>query len=159
MIEQIQALFAHMAWADAAILKAVATHEGAFADDEMRKWLHHILVVQRFFLSLFQHHPFDREREGQVPGNVEEMDLRFQEAHADGAAYTARLDEAELARTIEFPVVIMKDFHPAVRDVLMQVVMHSEHHRAQVAMRLRALGGTPPVTDYIVWVRDVRGRG
>ena len=40
----------------------------------------------------------------------------------------------------------------------MQVVMHSEHHRAQVAMRLRALGGAPPVTDYIIWVRDVKGR-
>jgi len=158
MVEQIQALFAHMAWADAALLKAVATHDGAFADDGLRKWLHHILVVQRFFLSLFQQRPFDTERERQVPGGMDEMEQRFQEAHADGAAYTARLDEAELARTIEFPVAIWKDFHPAVRDALMQVVMHSEHHRAQVATRLRALGGTPPVTDYIIWVRDVRGR-
>src|ERR1035438_571371 len=37
----LQALFAHMAWADAALLKAVATHEGAFADDEMRFWRRH----------------------------------------------------------------------------------------------------------------------
>jgi uncharacterized damage-inducible protein DinB len=158
MNELIQSLFAHLAWADAAILKAVAAHDGAFADDELRKWLHHTLVVQRFFLSLFQHRPFDREREGQVPGAVEEMERRFEEAHADGAAYTARLDEAELARTIEFPVSAYKDFHPSVRDALMQVAMHSEHHRAQVAMRLRALGGTPPVVDYIIWVRDVKGR-
>jgi len=158
MIDLIQSLFAHMAWADTSLLKAVATHEGAFADVEVRKWLHHTVVVQRFFLSLFQQRPFDREREGQVPGTVDEMERRFEEAHADGAAYTARLDEAELARPIEFPVPAFKDFHPPVRDALMQVVMHSEHHRAQVAMRLRALGGTPPLTDYIVWVRDARGR-
>jgi uncharacterized damage-inducible protein DinB len=44
-----------------------------------------------------------------------------------------------------------------VRDALMQVAMHSEHHRAQIAMRLRALGGAPPVTDYIIWVRDAKG--
>jgi hypothetical protein len=25
-------------------------------------------------------------------------------------------------------------------------------------MRLRALGGAPPVVDYIIWVRDVKGR-
>ncbi|MGO4883417.1 MAG: DinB family protein [Bryobacteraceae bacterium] len=158
MIELIQSLFAHMAWADTTLLRAVGAHDGAFADEEVRKWLHHILVVQRFFLSLFQGCAFDREREGQVPGTVEEMEQRFQEAHAAGAAYTARLDEAELARTIEFPVAAWKDFHPSVRDALMQVIMHSEHHRAQVAMRLRALGGSPPMTDYIIWVRDVRGR-
>jgi uncharacterized damage-inducible protein DinB len=158
MNELIQSLFAHLAWADAAILKAVAAHDGAFADDELRKWLHHTVTVQRFFLSLLQHRPFDREREGQVPGAVEEMERRFEEAHADGAAYTARLDEAELARTIEFPVPAYKDFHPSVRDALIQVSMHSEHHRAQVAMRLRALGGAPPVVDYIIWVRDVKGR-
>jgi len=158
MIELIQSLFAHMAWADGSLLKAVAAHDGAFADDEVRKWLHHTVVVQRFFLSLFQQRPFDREREGQVPGAVDEMERRFEEAHADGAAYTARLDEAELARTIEFPVAAFKDFHPPVRDALMQVVMHSEHHRAQVAVRLRALGGTPPVTDYIIWVRDVKAK-
>jgi uncharacterized damage-inducible protein DinB len=38
----------------------------------------------------------------------------------------------------------------------MQVILHSEHHRGQVAMRLRALGAKPPVLDYIVWVRTIR---
>jgi len=33
----------------------------------------------------------------------------------------------------------------------MQVVMHSEHHRAQVAMRFAGACGAPPVTDYIAW--------
>ena len=158
MIELLKSLAEHMAWADMALLKAIAAHDGAFDDEEVRKWLHHILVVQRFFLSLFQHSAFDREREGQVPGTMEEMERRFEEAHANSAAYAARLDETELARTIEFPVPAFKDFRPPVRDALMQVMMHSEHHRAQVAMRLRALGGKPPVLDYIVWIRDVRGK-
>ena len=29
--------------------------------------------------------------------------------------------------------------------------MHSQHHRAQNATRLRELGGKPPTTDLIVW--------
>jgi uncharacterized damage-inducible protein DinB len=155
MIELIQSLFAHMAWADTAILKAVATHDGASADDQLRKLLFHVVTVEAFFLSLFQHRAFDMQRWKQAPGAIDEMERQFREAHADAAAYTARLDEAELARTIEFPVPSFKDFRPSVRDALLQVAMHSEHHRAQVAMRLRALGGTPPVVDYIVWVRDV----
>ena len=158
MIELIQSLFAHMAWADAALLKAVSGLDGAFGDDELRRWLHHIVTVQSFFLSLFQQRPFDMQRWKQIPGTMDEMERLFEEAHADGAAYSAHLEEAALAHTIEFPVPAFKDFHPAVRDALMQVVMHSEHHRAQVATRLRALGGTPPTIDYIVWVRDVRGR-
>ncbi len=155
-MELIQSLFAHMAWADTAILKAVATQDGASADGDLRKWLHHIVTVQSFFLSLFQKRAFDMGRWKRDPGTVDEMEREFAEAHADGGAYTARLDEAELARTITFPVPAFKDFHPSVLDALMQVCMHSEHHRAQVAMRLRALGGTPPATDYIAWVRDVR---
>jgi uncharacterized damage-inducible protein DinB len=30
--------------------------------------------------------------------------------------------------------------------------MHSHYHRGQNATRLRELGGTPPTTDYIVWL-------
>jgi len=159
MGDLFQSLFAHMAWADTTILKAVAAQEGAFADEDLRKWLHHILTVERFFLSLFQNRPFDQERERQTSGTVAEMEQRFQEAHADGAAYTARLDEAELARTISFPVALFKDFHPTVQDALMQVAMHSEHHRGQAAARLRTLGGSVAATDYIVWVRDVKPGG
>jgi uncharacterized damage-inducible protein DinB len=158
MIELLQSLFAHMAWADAAILKAVTAHDGASADEDVRKWLLHIVTVQSFFLSLFQQRTFDMGQWKQVPGTMDELARQFAEVHADGGTYTARLDEAELARTIEFPVPAWKDFHPPVRDALMQVAMHSEHHRAQVAMRLRALGGAPPATDYIIWVRDVKKR-
>jgi uncharacterized damage-inducible protein DinB len=39
---------------------------------------------------------------------------------------------------------------------MQQVVMHSEHHRGQNAVRLRELGGAMPPTDYIYWI--VEGR-
>jgi uncharacterized damage-inducible protein DinB len=38
-------------------------------------------------------------------------------------------------------------------DHLLQAVLHSQHHRGQIATRLRDLGGSPPTVDYIVWVR------
>ena len=154
MIPLLQSLWAHLTWADTSILRTASGQEAAFADEEVRKLLHHIVVVEQFFLSLFQGHPFDMERFRQPPGSLEETGRLFDEAHTDGATYLARLDDTELARTIEFPVPAFKDFHPAVRDALMQVIMHSEHHRAQCAMRLRALGGKPPITDYIAWLRN-----
>jgi uncharacterized damage-inducible protein DinB len=154
MIPMLQSLWAHLTWADTVILKLTGSQEGAYADEEVRKLLNHIAGVEYFFLSLFQGRPFDLARIRYVAGNIEEMERLFEQAHADGAAYVARLDDAELARTLEFPVPGMKDFHPQVRDGLMQVIMHSEHHRGQVAMRLRAMGAKPPVTDYIAWLRQ-----
>ena len=37
---------------------------------------------------------------------------------------------------------------------MMQVAMHSLGHRAQCATRLRALGGNPPNTDFILWLKE-----
>jgi uncharacterized damage-inducible protein DinB len=60
---------------------------------------------------------------------------------------TARLNEM-----IEVP-----RFQPlkiSVRHALTQAAMHSHYHRGQNATRLRDLGGVPPGTDFIVWLRD-----
>jgi uncharacterized damage-inducible protein DinB len=32
--------------------------------------------------------------------------------------------------------------------------MHSHYHRGQNATRLRELGGVPPGTDFIEWLRE-----
>ena len=154
MIPMIQSLFAHQAWADDAILNAIRDHPDGATDEPLRKLIHHIVTVQRFFLSRFLDRPFD-PAEMQLPDTLDVLLPKFDEAHRDGIAYAERLDEAELARSIEFPR--MPEFRPSIREALMQVAMHSEHHRAQCAMRLRSLGGKPPITDYIIWVRDVRG--
>ena len=39
-----------------------------------------------------------------------------------------------------------------LRDGLVQVAMHNQAHRAQAAARLRALGGEPPLLDFILWL-------
>lgn len=55
-------------------------------------------------------------------------------------------------------VIEISWFQPALkisrRHALMQAAMHSHYHRGQNATRFRELGGTPPMTDFIVWLRD-----
>lgn len=148
----LRALFEHMAWADSALLDAIQAQAGAFEDEQLRKWLHHIVSVQRFFLGLVQGRTLDIQREQQVPASFDAMKQLFDEAHQDGIAFTGQLQDSQLARPIEMPR--MREFKPALKDVLIQVVMHSEHHRAQCAARLRTLGGQPKITDYILWVRE-----
>jgi uncharacterized damage-inducible protein DinB len=70
----------------------------------------------------------------------------------DAAALLGVLDPARLEEIVTVPW--FPSPHPAVRllDTMHQVVLHSQGHRAQNALRLRQLGGAAPLTDYIVWI-------
>jgi uncharacterized damage-inducible protein DinB len=63
------------------------------------------------------------------------------------------MDDRRLEETIEVPW-----FQPtltiSVRHALTQAAMHSHYHRGQNATRLRELGGVPPRTDFIEWLRQ-----
>ena len=39
-----------------------------------------------------------------------------------------------------------------VAECLLQLALHSAHHRGQVAAWLREAGGEPPLTDFIAWI-------
>lgn len=152
MLDMIRALYRHMAWADRQMLDAVGAHTAAARDDELQRTLHHIVVVQRFFLSQFEEREFDYEGEKVMPPTHEAMAKRFSETHSAELAYIDRIDAAAL-----LPVMQTGHFakiRPTVGEMMMQVVMHSQHHRGQVASRLRALGGAPPTVDFIMWVKD-----
>lgn len=152
MIPMIRSLIAHQEWADDTMLSAVRSHPGAGEDEALRKTLHHVLVTQRAFLSLFLKRGFDVEQEMRAPGSFEELADLFRQAHAEEAEFVSKLEESELARVLPMPWI--EGARPTVAEALMQVVMHSQHHRGQVASRLRALGGHPPMVDYILWIRD-----
>jgi uncharacterized damage-inducible protein DinB len=51
--------------------------------------------------------------------------------------------EQQLGRTFDVATV---------GETACQVVSHSTHHRAQVNGRLRAVGGDPPLVDFIAWI-------
>jgi uncharacterized damage-inducible protein DinB len=45
--------------------------------------------------------------------------------------------------------------------LLLQALTHSQHHRGQNVSRMRQLGATPPMTDFVIWYalgRPSRGR-
>lgn len=152
MVEMIRALYHHMAWADLQVLNAVHAHGAAAEDEELRRTLHHIVGVQRFFLSQFLKRGFDVESEMRVPATLDALEQRFRETHAEELAYIDSATADALATVIE--LAPLPGFHPTAGELMMQVVMHSQHHRGQCASRLRALGGAPPTVDFILWLKD-----
>ena len=47
-------------------------------------------------------------------------------------------------------------FEDKVEDIFEHVIIHGQHHRAQISLILRKEGFAPPPTDYIFYLRTLR---
>lgn len=151
MIALLQSLFNHQAWADAAILSAVQSHPDSLCDEWLLKTLHHIVMVQRVFLSRFLVRPLDSAKESQRPDSYGELVNLFRTSHDEQLPFVHGLSESDLERRFELPFLKTQ---PTLVEGLTQVVMHSQNHRGQCLTRLRENGTKPPTLDYILWTKD-----
>ncbi len=149
----LRELYLHQEWADAEHWRTFEAYPAALEDQKIRERLHHIHLVQSAFLWVV---------EGQTKkftitkvedyADMAELKAFARKYHSEMSAMMGELDEARMAKTIEVPW-----FQPplkiSVRHALTQAAMHSHYHRGQNATRLRELGGVPPGTDFIEWLR------
>jgi uncharacterized damage-inducible protein DinB len=152
MVSILRQLFRHQAHADAIMIAAILKHPVASGDSELRRLVHHILVSHRFWIHLSRRLPFDIEAENLVPATLDELAQRFRATQTDERIWLDHLQASDLERLLE------SAYLPAgpvtVCDALTQVCLHSHGHRAQCATRFRTLGGEPPSTDYVLWVKE-----
>ncbi len=153
MMSTIRDLFAYQAWADAQMWYYVGSSPVAYSDRKMLELLNHIHAVQRFFLSTVQGGPLTREELAKTMPIAELRDS-FRSYHEQAARYLPKMRDSHLKDLVTVPW--FPNFQPKVSDALMQVVLHTQHHRAQVATLLRQLGGESKPVDYIVWVSQNR---
>ncbi len=152
MTTYLHELYAHQEWADAEHWRAFEAYPAALTDRAIRERLHHIHLVQSAF------HWVVGPRTAQFAitkvedyANMADLKTFARSYHAEMSAILGTMDEDRL--TVEVPW-----FRPplkiSVRHALMQAAMHSHYHRGQNATRLRELGGVPPGTDFIEWLRQ-----
>jgi uncharacterized damage-inducible protein DinB len=152
MLDMLRDLARHKAWASAVLLTAIRTTDAAAEDDVLRKLLHHIILANRFWLFSCLERPFVLEDEARVPDSLLAVTNLFCTTHAIEEEWISRVDESDLARVLEGPLI--PGGRCSVGHAYVQVCMHSQGHRSQCATRLRALGGEPPGTDFILWLTD-----
>ena len=154
MIAMIQDLVRHKWYANAALLRAIRQHDAAARDEELRKLLHHILIANRYWLYLIVQKEFVREEEARIPDGLDAVIARCKVTEVEELEWLAQCQAPDLDQVLhpQSPLLGGKDF--SVAQAVMQVCMHSVGHRAQCATRLRALGGTPSNTDFILWLKD-----
>jgi uncharacterized damage-inducible protein DinB len=154
MPSYLDELYAHQEWADAEHWRALEAHAPALADRAIGARLHHIHLVQSAYLWIVGSRtaPFVMTKVEDY-ANMADLKAFARKVHSELAAMRGGMGESRLGEMIEVPW-----FNPAlkisVRHALMQAAMHSHYHRGQNATRLRELGGVPPGTDFIVWLRD-----
>jgi uncharacterized damage-inducible protein DinB len=154
MTTYLHELYAHQEWADAEHWRAFEDFPAALADLAVRSRLHHIHLVQSAFLWVTRDPTakFVITKVEDYP-DMAELKTFARKYHSEMCATLGAIDEVRLAETVEVPW-----FRPplkiSVRHALMQAAMHSHYHRGQNATRLRELGGVPPGTDFIEWLRQ-----
>jgi uncharacterized damage-inducible protein DinB len=158
MLNAIRPLFDHMEWADAMVWRAVDEHAGASSDTSIRERLHHIHATQHAFLSAWR----GEEVRFTGPDDYPTLDAVRQlgrDFYAIAPAYVSSLAPDAVDAELVVPWAGFFARHTGVEpkpstlgETLLQLPSHSTYHRGQVNMRLREIGGTPPLVDFIAWV-------
>jgi uncharacterized damage-inducible protein DinB len=150
-------LLEHMQWADATVWTAVTACSAANSDGRMKDVLHHLHSVQWAYLQIWRGDELD------MPDVSTFADLAAirswcHEYYQQLRAYWSTVKPEQFEREVVFPWADrLVERWGAARPVtfgesVLQACSHSAYHRGQVNMRLRDLGGEPPLVDYVAWI-------
>jgi uncharacterized damage-inducible protein DinB len=150
MLDHVRQLLAHAEWANAVFFH-VWSKSPARDHEEMRRRVGHVVGVQEGFLKTLK---------GEVPGGLPEgppppfdqLKARAETGHRNLRAFAESLDERGLAGTVRIPWFPDPPCVITVAEALVQVAMHTQHHRGQLMTRLKDFGGEPKNVDWIIWL-------
>jgi uncharacterized damage-inducible protein DinB len=156
-LEVARDLLSHAAWADAEVWLAVRAIPEASSDPTLKAKLHHIHIVQYAFPAIWDRRPVEvAPLESFADAGAMVAWARL--GHEALAARAASMTETEAAMPASVPWskllaerIGREPAQVTIGETMLQVAFHSTYHRGQANTRLRELGGTPPLTDYIAW--------
>ena len=157
MLTFLRDLLAHAEWANAVFFHAWG--KGPARDhEELRSRVAHILGIQHGFMSMFR---------GEAPGgpsggpppSYDELKARAIAGHAAMRDFAAALDAEALSRTVRVPWFPDPPCIVTIEEALVQVAMHTQHHRGQCMTRLKDFGGEPKNVDWIAWLWKKKPQG
>jgi uncharacterized damage-inducible protein DinB len=143
-------LLAHAEWANAVFFHAWGKSP-ARDHEEMRQRTRHLAGVQAGFLNVLRGESAILPPSGPPP-TFDELRSRAETSHKGLQSFVESLDAAGLARSVRIPWFPDPPCVITVAGALVQVAMHSQHHRGQLMTRLKDFGGEPVNVDWIIWL-------
>jgi uncharacterized damage-inducible protein DinB len=150
MLTFLRDLLAHSEWANAVFFHAWHKSPAREHEDLCRR-VGHIIGVQSGFLAILRGETPGKPPEGPPP-TFEALKARAETSHAGLREYLAALQPDGLARTVRIPWFPDPPCVITVAEALVQVAMHTQHHRGQCMTRLKDYGGEPKNVDWIIWL-------
>ena len=114
----------------------------------------HIVFARRVWLARLTGGPPPTGAMFPENPNLADVVDHWEAARSAWAGYLAGVTDADLARVFEYQALDGSRFRNRVEDVLAQTFGHSWYHRGQIAVLVKAAGGTPAVTDLVYWCRE-----
>jgi len=157
LLTEVRNLFKHMEWADALMWRAVEATSRPEGDKPFIERFYHVHAVHWAYLQIW------RGEKVSIPklGTFADLPALREWARAYYAAspgFLDSIDEAALGRAVTLPWAdeIVKRFGSArpatLGQTMLQVVLHTTHHRGQLATKVRELGTDPPLMDFVAWI-------
>jgi uncharacterized damage-inducible protein DinB len=150
MLIFLRDLMSHAEWANAVFFHAW-DRSPARDHEELRRRLDHLVGVQVGFLNILRGDA-PGGPQGGPPRTFDELKARAETCHAGLSEFAASLDPAGLSRVVHIHWFPDPPCNITVSEAMVQVAMHSQHHRGQCMTRLKDFGGEPKDVDWIIWL-------
>jgi uncharacterized damage-inducible protein DinB len=150
-------LMAHAEWANAVFFR-IWGQSPARDHEELRRRMDHLIGVQQGFLSVLRGQPPGGPTAG-PPSSYEDLKARAEACHAGLREFAAALAPQTLATTIRIPWFPEPPCVITIAEAMVQLAMHSQHHRGQCMTRLKDFGGEPKNVDWIIWLWKQKPQG
>lgn len=143
-------LLTHAEWANGVFFH-IWGKSPARDNEELRRRMDHLVGVQEGFLAVFRGQAAGGPSAG-PPDPFEKIKSRAQICHSGLAEFAAGLDAAGLDKKVLIPWIPNPPCIITTGEAIVQVAMHSQHHRGQCMTRLKDFGGEPKNVDWILWL-------
>src|SRR5436305_10622937 len=150
MIDHLRDLLAHSEWANAVFFHAWGKSP-ACEHEELRRRVGHVVGVQDGFRAVLRGETPGQPPDGPPP-DYAALKARAEASHAGLRELADKLDLVSLNRTVRIPWFPDPPCVIRVDEALIQVAMHTQHHRGQLMTRLKDFGGEPKNVDWIIWL-------
>lgn len=145
---EFEKLFEYDRWANKKILLAIRELDEGEIREEAIGLISHILAAQKVWMNRIKGEKTAVEIWPEF--SAAELSQIMQENTEKLKGLIAQSD-----KTFTYQNSKGNEFNNAIGDVLTHLVIHGQHHRAQIAKLIRQAGQAPPGTDYIFFLRTV----
>jgi uncharacterized damage-inducible protein DinB len=151
MLTYFQELAHYQSWADAQFFSRWKQLEDARTNQSILKLSNHMVLVQKLFLDALEQNESAMPEKDKALPSVSEMETICRSNQQRLLAFLNGIPEETLSKPVSLPW-FRSESTLTVADAVLQIFLHTQHHRAQVLQMLSPYAEKSMVIDYIAWI-------